>query len=115
MKILKGFQMIEIMIQSIIFICGVAYMWLLSCKKDKYRIAGFCIIICVQPLWIYVTLMSGQYGMLTLSVIYFFTGLRGLYTHWWKPKRKIITEEMQKYLYDRHEKYFKEKENDTMS
>lgn len=72
------------MIQSIIFIFGVLYMWLLSCEKEKYMALGFLVLILVQPFWFYTTLSNQQYGMFTLAVIYFFIGLRGIYTHWLK-------------------------------
>jgi hypothetical protein len=68
--------MIENVIQFFILTLSSLSIWFMAGKR--YQIFGFIIGLCGQPLWIYTTYKSGQWGMLLLSLWFIFNHIRGI-------------------------------------
>jgi hypothetical protein len=68
----------ELILQGIIFLSGPVILWLISCKGERLRWWGFSIGLVTQPAWFVETSIHRQWGLLGLSIVYFFIYIRGL-------------------------------------
>ncbi len=66
------------MIQILILIHGLSSAICISSKIQRVRLIGFIIGLIGQPLWIYQTYISNQWGMAIVSSIYIFINIRGI-------------------------------------
>jgi nicotinamide riboside transporter PnuC len=66
-------------IQFLIMVLSGAVVYFFS-TKDKFK-WGFIIGLINQPLWIYTTLKSGQWGMFLVSLWYVVMYIRGMNNH----------------------------------
>ena len=67
------------MIEALILVAGACTIFLISCRGRTWRLAGFALGVCQQPLWFYDTWMHGQWGIFLLSIWYlamYFNGIR---------------------------------------
>jgi len=72
-------------IQILIVITGALAIWLAQDQYERRRRWASVFGLAGQPLWIYTTIDSGQWGMALLSVIYTLAWMRGCYEFWLRP------------------------------
>lgn len=68
--------------QLILLVFGLLCVFFLSCKDIKYMKYGFICGIVAQPLWIYSTYLTGQWGMMILSFFHAALYSRGLVNYY---------------------------------
>ena len=64
-------------IQLTLLLSGICSSILLS--YPSLVIYGFVVILITQPVWIYETYKTNQWGIMGLAILYIFTSLNGIY------------------------------------
>jgi len=80
----------NIIIQTLVFLLGVSSIWFIG-RKEKWSRWGYVFGILAQPLWVYISIIEEQWGILVLSVFYFYSWGQGIYNYWIKKENKNIT------------------------
>lgn len=68
--------MMNDVVQFLIVVSGMLSVYLIS-KNDENTWKGFMIGALVQPLWLYSCVQADQWGMMLLSLWYFWFNLKG--------------------------------------
>jgi hypothetical protein len=76
-------EMIEIVSQVMIAICGISSCWLTATDRAKYA----CVWgLCAEPFWIYTSINNKQWGILVLAFVYAYMWSYGIYYHWFRNR-----------------------------
>ena len=76
--------MIDAINQAIIFVFGAASVFLLA-RDNRW---GFVFGLIPQPVWLYLSYESKQWGVLLLCLICSVNWVYGIYRHFWMPKKE---------------------------
>ena len=72
-------------IQVIIFTMTASSIWFVS-RKEKWMRWGYIIGLLVQPLWLYTSYVSEQWGIFSLCFFYIYSWSMGIYNYWVRKK-----------------------------
>jgi hypothetical protein len=72
-------------IQLGILLFGCSAIWLVG-RPESWRRWGFIFGLCSQPLWFYMSIKSGQWGVVVLSCLYAYSWAQGVWFNWINPK-----------------------------
>lgn len=75
----------ETICQILIVVLGIPSIWLLS-RLERWRRWGFVIGLVAQPVWFYVTIVNGQWGMCMLTTWYTYSWSMGIYNYFFKTE-----------------------------
>lgn len=70
------------MIQVAIAILGLLTAWFYNSKSPAAVRWGPVTSLCAQPLWLYVSYHSAQWGIFALALFYITMASRGCWHHW---------------------------------
>ncbi|MDD5062639.1 MAG: hypothetical protein PHN44_10220 [Candidatus Marinimicrobia bacterium] len=74
------------LIQLIIAVLGIPAIVLVGKGEDRLRKWGYLVGLAGQPLWIWGTWLTRQWGILILAMIYIFVWGQGVWHYWVAPK-----------------------------
>jgi len=74
--------MIETILQIICAILGASAIVLVGCKRHCLYRWGYLIGIINVPMWILVEILSEQWPLLPVNLLYFYGWIQGLRNHW---------------------------------
>lgn len=66
---------------GLILVMGAAGAYFISSSDRKIKFYGFLIGVLSEPIWMYVTLATGNWGIFLLSLWYLICNIRGVYNH----------------------------------
>lgn len=75
--------MLNIILQSFIFLLGASSIWFIAQKKPWSR-WGYIFGLASQPFWLISSLENKQYGIAILSLVYGYSWSIGIYNYWIK-------------------------------
>lgn len=73
--------MIETICQIWILIFGCLAIWFVS-RREHWMRWGYIFGLIGQPVWVYVTFVSEQWGMFLLTWFYVYSWSQGIYNYW---------------------------------
>lgn len=68
--------------QIMIFITGIAAVWLSQDEKSDRRKYACLFALIGQPFWFYASYQASQWGVMVLSVFYTIAWAKGFYVYW---------------------------------
>lgn len=73
--------------QIVIFITGIAAVWLSQDEKPVMRKYACLFGLAGQPFWLYASYQASQWGILVLSIVYTIAWAKGFYVFWIKGSK----------------------------
>jgi len=73
--------MIEHIMQAAILLISGSSIAMFASKDRKWRMIGFCVAICGQPLWWYTSWQAGKWGIFVLSLWFTVNHARGIFNN----------------------------------
>lgn len=75
----------ELISQTMIFVCTATSIWLLG-RKESWSRLGFIVGLAGQPFWLYSSFVSEQWGIFALSLFFVYLWSVGIYNNYFSEK-----------------------------
>lgn len=79
---------LHIINQIAIVVVGATIAFCLTRNNEKLGTIGSVLGLLIQPIWVYESYKSGQFGVMILSAFYTYSYAQGLYFFWIKKNYK---------------------------
>jgi hypothetical protein len=79
-------SVLEIVCQTMIFICGAGSIYLLS-RNDKYSKYGMVLGLVSQPFWYITAYLTNSYGIFAVNLVYTMSYINGIFKWFYSHKK----------------------------